>query len=175
MTARHTTSPPRRVPPGRAFALIQSPTIDVERVVAEGVGRDELRKGPGHMPSTLLPGQPGTVAVSGHRTTYGAPFYRLDELRNGDQILLVTRGWTDVSTARCTQIVRPTDSWVLDDVPGPGGKPNSTITLTPAIPLLGPPAADRVRRPHRQHPQARRSGCRGGPVSARSGADAANW
>jgi sortase A len=69
------------VPPGRAFALIQIPAIDVERVVVEGVGRDDLRKGPGHVPSTMMPGQPGTFGVSGHRTTYGAPFYRLDELR----------------------------------------------------------------------------------------------
>jgi sortase A len=125
---------PQRVPPGRAFALIQIPAIDVERVVVEGVGRDDLRKGPGHVPSTMMPGQPGTFGVSGHRTTYGAPFYRLDELRKGDRILIATQAWVFAYTVSRTQIVLPTDVWVLDDVPGPGGKPKPTITLTTCNP-----------------------------------------
>jgi len=133
-TRRAEPLPPRRMPPGRAFALIQIPTIGVERVVVEGVGRGDLRKGPGHVPGTVMPGQRGTFAVSGHRTTYGAPFYRLDELRKGDRILIVTQGWTFVYTVSRTQIVLPTDVWVLDNVPGPGSKPRATITLTTCHP-----------------------------------------
>ncbi len=38
-----------------------------------------------------MPGQPGNSAIAGHRTTYGAPFFRLDELKAGDQILVTTR------------------------------------------------------------------------------------
>jgi sortase A len=106
----------------------------VERVVVEGVGREDLRKGPGHVPSTVMPGEPGTFAVSGHRTTYGAPFYRLDELRKGDRVLVVTKGWLFAYTVRRTQVVLPTDTWVLDDVPGPGGTPKATITLTTCHP-----------------------------------------
>lgn len=83
--------PPRRVAPGQAFALIKIPKIDVERVLVEGVERDQLGKGPGHVPSTVMPGQPGTFAVSGHPTTYGAPFYRLDELDKGDRVQVVTQ------------------------------------------------------------------------------------
>ena len=45
--------------------------------------------GPGHYPETQLPGQRGTVAIAGHRTTYGAPFHNLDELDRGDRIELV--------------------------------------------------------------------------------------
>jgi sortase A len=126
--------PPQRVPRGRPFGIIQIPAIGVERVMVEGVGRDDLRRGPGHVPSTVLPGQPGTFAVSGHRTTYGAPFYRLDELRKGDRILVVTQGWTFVYAVRRTQIVLPSDVWVLDNVPGPEGKPKATITLTTCHP-----------------------------------------
>jgi sortase A len=130
------TKPPRpqRVPRGRALAIIQLPAIDVERVVVEGVAREDLRKGPGHVPSTVLPGGPGNFAVSGHRTTYGAPFYRLDELRKGDRILIVTKGWLFAYTVTRTQIVLPTDTWVLDNVPGPGGKLKPTITLTTCHP-----------------------------------------
>jgi sortase A len=60
-------------PPGKGqgFAIIKIPKIGVERVLVEGVDRDDLRKGPGHVPSTVLPDRPGTFGVSGHRTTYG--------------------------------------------------------------------------------------------------------
>src|SRR5215211_8895317 len=81
---------PRRVARGKALAVIDIPKIQLDnKVVVEGVGREELRKGPGHVPSTVLPGQDGTFGVSGHRTTYGAPFYRLNELAKGDTITVV--------------------------------------------------------------------------------------
>ena len=44
---------------------------------------DDLKKGPGHYPDTPLPGQLGNAAIAGHRTTYGQPFYRLDEVAAG--------------------------------------------------------------------------------------------
>jgi sortase A len=128
------STPSRWVPLGQAFALIQIPRIGVERVVVEGVGRDELRKGPGHVPSTVPPGQPGTFAVSGHRTTYGAPFYRLDELRSGDQVRIVTRTAVFTYAVSRTQVVRPSDVWVLGNVRGPNGRPKPTITLTTCNP-----------------------------------------
>ena len=51
--------------------------------VVEGVGTAELKTGAGHMPDTPLPGMPGNAVISGHRTTYGAPFNELDELLLG--------------------------------------------------------------------------------------------
>ena len=126
---------PRRVPPGKALAVLDIPKIDLDsKVVVEGVSRDDLRKGPGHVPSTVLPGQPGTFGVSGHRTTYGAPFYRLNELTRGDTITVVTREAIYTYTVTRTAIVRPTDTQVLDNVRGPDGKPKATITLTTCHP-----------------------------------------
>ena len=57
-----------------------------------GRGREVVRPqaGPGHYPDTPLPGQPGNAAIAGHRTTYGAPFNRIDELEQGDEILVTT-------------------------------------------------------------------------------------
>jgi sortase A len=126
---------PKRALPGKALAVLDIPKIQLDnKVVVEGVGRDELRKGPGHVPSTALPGQLGTFGVSGHRTTYGAPFYRLNELAKGDTITVVTRDAIYTYTVTRTAIVRPTDTQVLDNVTGPDGKPKATITLTTCHP-----------------------------------------
>jgi sortase A len=126
---------PRRVPPGKALAVLDIPRIDLDnKVVVEGVSRDDLRKGPGHVPSTVLPGQPGTFGISGHRTTYGAPFYRLNELTKGDTMTVVTREAIYTYTVTRTAIVRPTDTQVLDNVKGPDGELKATITLTTCHP-----------------------------------------
>ena len=126
---------PRRVVRGKGLAVLDIPKIQlVNKVIVEGVGRDELRKGPGHVPSTVPPGQPGTFGVSGHRTTYGAPFYRLNELEKGDTITVVTRDAIYTYTVTRTAIVRPTDTQVLDNVRGPNGKLKATITLTTCHP-----------------------------------------
>ncbi len=126
---------PRRVARGKGLAVIDIPKIQLEnKVVVEGVSRDELRKGPGHIPSTAPPGQPGTFGVSGHRTTYGAPFYRLDELEKGDTITVVTREAIYTYTVTRTAVVRPTDTQVLDNVRGSNGRLKPTITLTTCHP-----------------------------------------
>jgi sortase A len=126
---------PKRVRPGKALAVLDIPKIQLDnKVVVEGVGREELRKGPGHVPSTVLPGQDGTFGVSGHRTTYGAPFYRLNELAKGDTITVVTQEAIYTYTVSRTAVVRPTDTQVLDNVRGPDGKPKATITLTTCHP-----------------------------------------
>ncbi len=85
------TAPPMAAPPeGDPLGIISIPRIDLDKVVVEGVSKADLKKGPGHYPSTPLPGQPGNSAIAGHRTTYGAPFNRLDELVPGDEITVTT-------------------------------------------------------------------------------------
>ena len=126
---------PKRPARGKALAVLDIPKIQLDnKVIVEGVGRDDLRKGPGHVPSTVLPGQDGTFGVSGHRTTYGAPFYRLNELAKGDTITVVSKEAIYTYTVTKTEIVRPTDTQVLDDVEGQDGKPKATITLTTCHP-----------------------------------------
>ncbi len=75
---------------GSAIARIQIPAIGVDKTVVEGVRVGDLRKGPGHYPTTPIPGQAGNAAIAGHRTTYGAPFGDIDELEPGDQIIVTT-------------------------------------------------------------------------------------
>ena len=76
--------------PGDPMALIVIPKIGVDNIVVEGVSLSNLKKGPGHYPDSPVPGQKGNAAIAGHRTTYGAPFNRLDELTPGDEILVTT-------------------------------------------------------------------------------------
>jgi sortase A len=133
-----TTRPdPRRsnsIPVGRGIALLQIPKIKVEQVVVQGVDKVDLRKGPGHVPSTVMPGQAGTFGVSGHRTTYGAPFFRLNELAKGDVMTVVTRESVFTYQVTSTRLVPPDDVSVLDNVRGRDGKIRPTITLTTCHP-----------------------------------------
>lgn len=66
------------------------PALGVDTVVVSGTSSAALRAGAGHFPNTALPGQAGNVAIAGHRTTYGKPFNRIDELTVGDRIWLET-------------------------------------------------------------------------------------
>ncbi len=90
VTTPTTVAAPPAAPSGEAVAMIKIPKIGLEQAVVEGTGVSDLRKGPGHYRNTPLPGQPGNAAIAGHRTTYGAPFNRIDELGPGDAILVTT-------------------------------------------------------------------------------------
>jgi sortase A len=78
----------RSAAPGDALGRIQIPKIGARFVFVAGATPDTLEKGPGHYERTVLPGQRGTVALAGHRTTYLAPFRKLDRLRHGDRLVL---------------------------------------------------------------------------------------
>jgi sortase A len=74
---------------GQAFGRLEIPRIDVDAVVVHGTrwGAD-LSRGPGHYERTTVPGLGKTVGIAGHRTTFGAPFRDIDDLRAGDAITL---------------------------------------------------------------------------------------
>ena len=116
---------------GAAFALIRIPKIEKLQEgwnVVEGVRTADLRNGAGHMPNTVLPGQPGNAVISGHRTTYGEPFRQLDALDPGDRIEVETALGTHVYAVRETRVVRPTDVWVAEPREG------AWLTLTTCHP-----------------------------------------
>ncbi|MFO7299587.1 MAG: sortase [Actinomycetes bacterium] len=103
---------------GEPVARIRIPDIEVDAVVFSGTERPILNKGPGHMPRTPLPGQPGNSVIAGHRTTYGRPFHDLDLLEPGDRIEVESAAGTHVYEVRETIIVKPTEIWVTDPRPG---------------------------------------------------------
>lgn len=120
--------PESAVEEDEGFATMRVPGLDLEAVVFEGVTTSTLTKGPGHIPGTPLPGQPGNSVISGHRTTYGRPFYDFDLLSPGDRIEVETAIGSHVYEVRESFIVKPTDVWVVDDRPG------AWLTLTTCHP-----------------------------------------
>lgn len=116
---------------GRAVALLRIPRLgrDYHYAVVEGVDESHLKQGPGHYPGTALPGQVGNFVVSGHRTTYGAPFNRIDELDRDDEIIVEAREARYTYRVTSQQVVEPTDVEVVAPVPG---KPD----ITPIRPMI---------------------------------------
>lgn len=109
---------------GEAFARIVIPRIGLDAIVMKGVLPTDLRRGPGWIDWTSLPGPSGTCGISGHRTTYGAPFRRIDELVPGDTIDLYSPYRRYRYEVIGTLIVLPSQTEVVD----PAEQPMLTLT-----------------------------------------------
>jgi sortase A len=122
---------------GHAIGTIRIPAIGARYAIVQGTDTDSLRKGPGHYPHTSFPGEGGTVAIAGHRTTYGAPFNQINKLKKGDEITLEMPYGTFIYAVDRTKIVDPTDLGVVKRVPGP-----EQLVLSACHPLYS--AAQRI-------------------------------
>jgi sortase A len=126
----------RRIPVGDGLTTLEIPKLDVKVLVVEGTTPAALRAGAGHYVDTPLPGEPGNVAIAGHRTTYGRPLNRMDELTEGDVVTLTTpfavhtyEAMGDFDGHPNPWVVAPTEFGVVgQDVQG------STLTLTTCHP-----------------------------------------
>ena len=140
-----TTLAPLTLPPaGDALGIIAIPKIGVNQVFVVGVDVDDLRKGPGHYPTTQLAGHEGNSAIAGHRTTYGAPFGDLDQLAVGDVIDIATVQGKFTYRVTEQRVVNPNEVSVLDPTPDPAraGHQLATLTLTTCNPKYS--AAERL-------------------------------
>jgi sortase A len=104
------------LPLGQPFAKLTIPRLDAELYVVEGVGKRELRRGPGHMAGTALPGENGNCIIAGHRDTH---FRVLKDIREGDDVLLETEDGEFLYRVRRTNIVLPTNTESLQDTEAP--------------------------------------------------------
>jgi len=124
--------------PGDAIGIIRIPRLGANYgyAIVEGVSTDDLKKGPGHYPGTANPGGVGNFVISGHRTTYLAPFNGLGDMVIGDAIVIETRDTYYTYRVTKTASVLPTDVNVVLPVPGqPRAKPtHALITLTTCNP-----------------------------------------
>ena len=113
------------IKPGGALGLITIPEAGVRKWFVSGTSREDLQQGPGHYPSNPLPGQQGNAAIAGHRTTYGAPFFNLDNLEAGDLIVTESLLGRHVYTVYDKLIVDPNQIEVVDPK---SKKPELTLT-----------------------------------------------
>ncbi|MCZ7665337.1 MAG: class E sortase [Thermoleophilia bacterium] len=98
---------------GEPLGRLLIPRIGLDVVMIEGTGTADLREGPGHWPETPLPGMGGNFVVSGHRTTYGAPFFKLNQLEPGDEIQVLLPFAALTYQVTRTMIVLPTETEVV--------------------------------------------------------------
>jgi sortase A len=131
-------APPRTVNvPGAAVAILRIPKIELNYVVVEGTDTESLKKGPGHYSWTSYPWEDdGRVAIAGHRTTYGAPFWSLNELKTGDRIVLATEYGIFNYRVTESRIILPSQAAVLHETDDP------TLVLTTCNPRFS--AAERL-------------------------------
>ncbi|HUF97975.1 MAG TPA: sortase, partial [Ilumatobacter sp.] len=107
------------------------PDIGVDYKFVSGVTREALKKGVGYFGDTPLPGQLGNSALAGHRTTYGHPFGRLDEIVAGnDVVITLNNGLTYTYVVTGSVVVEPHEYYVISDS-DPARATLTLITCTP--------------------------------------------
>jgi sortase A len=124
-------------PDGSALGSVDIPRIGLKTVFVESTDHGALKKGPGHYRGTVLPGLYGTVGLAGHRTTYGAPFRRVDELSAGTRIILRMPYGRFTYKVTGTRITTPSDASALVSRAG-----TRRLVLTACHPLYS--AAKRI-------------------------------
>lgn len=118
------------VQPGQVLTRIEIDAIHVDALIVSGTDLDALRAGAGHYTESAMPCEPGNVAIAGHRTTFGKPFERLDELKVGDKIKLYT------PEKKCTYKAVILDSERFK--PRPNKRAAAWITTPDNISVIGP-------------------------------------
>jgi len=118
--------PRPRPAPGSLIGRIEIPRLGVSTIIRAGSDGRTLRLAVGHIPGTAIPGEPGNIGLAGHRDTF---FRRLRDIRVGDEIRIVTPGDTFTFRVEQTSVVKPRDTWVLNDTPMP------TLTLVTCYPF----------------------------------------
>lgn len=136
-------APPVSEEPARAttFATLQVPRWGgAPSPISQGTDKHAVldRLGIGHYDGTAMPGGVGNFAVAGHRTTYGKPFNRVEELQVGDALVVRTETTWYVYRVTGTQIVSPSAIEVIAAVPGePDATPSlAQMTMTTCHPLF---------------------------------------
>ena len=94
---------------------IKIPSIGVDYVFLNGTDTSPLQRGPGRYPETAFPGQDRTVGIAGHQTTHLAPFRKIDDLDEGDEIIVEMPYATFTYAVEKSEIVKPTDAQIVDD------------------------------------------------------------
>jgi sortase A len=101
---------------GSVVGRLEIPRLGVDAIVRAGSDARTLRLAVGHIPGTALPGEGGNIGLAAHRDTF---FRRLGDIREGDDVRVVTPEGTFVYRVEGTKVVNPSDVWVLDPTDQP--------------------------------------------------------
>lgn len=107
--------------------------------LVEGIQPEHIDKGFARFPHSAMPGEDGNFALAAHRATHLEPLAEVDRLRAGDRVFIRTKtSWFEYRLTH-DRIVDPTDTWVVDPVPGKSrSRPDrSLITLVTCEPRWG--------------------------------------
>lgn len=105
----------RGAPEGEGVGRIKIPSIGVDYVFLNGTATETLQSGPGRYEDTAFPGQGKTIGIAGHRTTYLAPFRKINDIADGDEIVIEMPYGTFTYEVEKSEIVAPTDVEIVDD------------------------------------------------------------
>jgi sortase A len=98
---------------GHAIGRLRVPRMGVNMIFVNGTDADVLKKGPGRHLHTFMPGENRLIYVAGHRTTYGAPFSKIDSVRAGDRVTIEVPYGTFIYVVTRHRIVKATNLSVL--------------------------------------------------------------
>jgi sortase A len=125
-----------------SLGRIEISTIGLSAMIMEGTDARTLRHAVGHIPGTPLPGQPGNVAITGHRDTFFRP---LRNIRKNDEIRLTTLSGSYRYGVDSIKVVAPEATEVLNS------SEDAILTLVTCYPFyyVGPAPKRFVVRAHR--------------------------
>src|SRR5690349_21671943 len=121
---------PSPVKTGTWVARLEAPSVHLSATVLEGSDDATLAKAAGHIEETAFPGQPGNVAIAGHRDTTFRPVRRL---KVGDTLVLETSAGTFTYRIAWTKVVGPEDVYVID----PTRMPSLTLVTCYPFEFIG--------------------------------------
>ena len=116
----------RLIPTSPPLAVLKIPRLKLSVPVFEGTDDRLLDVGAGLVADTARPGEPGNIAIAGHRDGF---FRGLKDIRAGDRIVLSTRGAESTYLVEDTWIVQPDEVSVLEPTTAP------SITLVTCYPF----------------------------------------
>jgi sortase A len=120
------TEGPRMVADGEVIGEMRIPRLELKAIIVQGESSKVLRRAVGHLVKTALPGEPGNVALAGHRDTFFRP---LRGIQLGDAITIKTPEGEFEYQVESTEVVLPSDIQVLQ----PSGE--NTLTLVTCFPF----------------------------------------
>jgi sortase A len=97
---------------------IDIPAIGLSHPTYEGIDLATINHGPSHWPGTALPGERGNTVFRGHRTTYSRPFWDIDELVPGDEVIFTTPAGRFTYRVMETFIVGERETWIAKPTEG---------------------------------------------------------